>query len=365
MTLLAQSLPVTLVTGFLGSGKTTLLNRMLRSHPMTAVVMNEFGEIGLDHQLVEGVQGPMALLSGGCLCCQVQGSLAPTLKNLYMGRSEGRLPPYERIIIETTGIADPVPILETLLQDRWLAQRHFLDGVIATVDAVLGLSQLDAHHEARRQVAVADRLLVTKVDLADATPLAQLLDQLAQLNPSAPVDQVRYGEADVDALLGLGAWSPADKHPDVLAWLNPAAYKPATRVTMMGRATQATSAAPGHHSRIQAFSLRFEEPLDWLALEAALGMLVDFRGTQLLRLKAIVNVLGRSGPVVLHGAQHVFHPPAELSHWPDDDHASRFVFITDGLDEAMVSRLLEDFALAARQGVLDTMQPHPAVTGLS
>lgn len=353
----SRILPVTLLTGFLGSGKTTLLNRLLKAWPLTAVVMNEFGEVGLDHRLVEGIDGPMALLSGGCLCCQVQGSLAPTLKNLYLGRSDGKLPPYQRLIIETTGIADPAPILDILLNDRWLAARHGLDGVVTTVDGVFGLEQLDAHPEALRQVAVADRLLITKTDLADPAAIACLEQRLAELNPGVTPRHLLNGEADTADLLDIGTWRIGDQHPDVAGWLNVARYKPAARPH--GGLTRAAP-PPGdpHAGRIRSFSLAFDQPLDGSSLEAALSMLAEFRGPQLLRMKAIVNVAGHAGPLVLHGVQHVFHRPEELPAWPDDDRTSRFVFITDGLEPEFVARLLDDFAQAARQGLMDVASGH-------
>lgn len=344
-----ERLPVTLLTGFLGSGKTTVLNHLLRHLPLTAVVMNEFGEIGLDHQLLEESRGPLALLSGGCVCCQIQGTLAPTLKNLFMARASGKLPPYERIIIETTGIADPAPILDTLLSERWLAARHKLDGVVTTVDAVFAAQQLEAHPEAARQVAVADVLLLTKTDLVTPEQIAALTARLAELNPAAPVHTVIGGVIDAAQVTHLGLFNPqeqsgaARKHPDVLKWLAHQRYKPATRSLLGGK----VQIEPLHNVRIRAFSLSFDEALDWTGVLSALEMLQAFRSQNLLRMKALVNVKGKANPVVLHAVQHMLYPPAELPAWPDDDRRSRFVFITSDLEEAFVAKLLADFTQAA------------------
>lgn len=333
-----MAIPVTLLTGFLGSGKTTVLNRLLKRLPLTAVVMNEFGEVGLDHQLLEETRGPLALLAGGCVCCQIQGALAPTLKNLWMAREKGELPPYERLIIETTGIADPAPILATLTGDRWLAARYHLDGIVTTVDAQFGPAQLEEHGEAQRQVAVADRLLLTKLDQASAAAAELARGRLAGLNPAAPVLDVVDGEVAPEDILGAAAAARGNPR----RWLAVERYRPAR---LLG-------GAAAHDDRIRAFSLSFDAPLDPQGVAAALEMLVAFRASHLLRMKAIVNLAGEDRPTVLHGVQHVLYPPVLLDAWPDDDRTSRFVFIVRDLDEAFVAKLLNDFTLAAGQGLL-------------
>jgi G3E family GTPase len=346
LTAVPDTLPVTLLTGFLGSGKTTLLSQLVRRLPRTAVVMNEFGEVSLDHDLLERTEGPMAVLAGGCVCCTVSGALSPTLKNLFMARQRGDVPAFERVVIETTGIADPAPILDTLLHDPWVRARFRVDGVVTTVDAVLGEGQLDSYFEAAKQVAVADRLILTKTDLAAPGGLADLQSHLRQLNPSADQLIAVRGGLDFSRMLDLGLFNARDKIPDVQKWLNQQRYRPVAPAPLGAASVRQDD----HQDRIRAFSIVLDEPLPAAGLAAALEMLVGFRSEYLLRFKAIVNLAGQDKPVVLHGVQHVLYPQVELDAWPSDDRRSRFVFIVRDLDPAFVSKVLADFTQAASVG---------------
>ncbi len=341
-------IPITLLTGFLGSGKTTVLNHLVRTLPRTAILMNEFGEVALDHQLLQKMEGPMALLSGGCVCCTISGSLSPTLKNLWMARQKGDIPAFERVIIETTGIADPVPVLDNLLHDNWVRARFRLDGVVTTVDALFGMGQLDEHAEAVKQVAVADRLLLTKTDLAPAGTVAALRERLVALNPAADIVTVTHGELDPAAIQNLGLWNAETKSMEVARWLKPQHYQPAS-AGKLGGANPITGKRMTalHDARIQAFSVVIDTPLDRYGLQSALGMLTSFRAENLLRFKAIVNLQDEPQPMVLHGVQHVLYPEVKLDAWPDDDHRSRFVFIVRDLEPEFVAKLLADFSGAA------------------
>lgn len=348
-----EPIPVTLLTGFLGSGKTTLLNQLIQQLPRTAIIMNEFGEIGLDHQLLQKTDGPLALLQGGCICCTVVGALSPTLKNLFMASSRGEIPAFERVIIETTGIADPAPILDTLINERWIAARFQLNSVVTTVDAVLGEQQLDSYFEAVKQAAVADRLLLTKTDLVADDTVAALRTRLETLNPAAPILTVQHGQVDAAQILNTGLYDPASKTSNVTQWLNETRYRPVAATTLLGK-TRAE--APVHDNRIRSFSVTFDEPMEWMGIYAALQMLLNFRAKSLLRMKAIVNLKGKDKPTVLHAVQHVLYPPAELPEWPDGNHHSRFVFIVADLDAELVPQILREFNDAYAGGLLPAPQ---------
>ena len=341
-------LPVSLLTGFLGSGKTTLLNYLLR-HPAlsdSAVLINEVGDIGLDHHLVRSAKPDVVLLEGGCLCCTVRGELTDTLRDLLFKRGRDGIPKFNRVLIETTGLADPVPILQTLLSDPIVAQHFRLDGVITTVDGVLGMNELDHHFESVKQAAVADRIVVTKCDAAGATELARLELRLRELNPAAPICRSEHGRVEPEVLLNAGLFDAARKIPDVARWLAASAYRPVTRPSVLPGVT--ATAARRHDARVQSFTMSFDQPLPWEGVIAAMEMLLSFRGEDMLRVKGILNLEGQTQPVVLHAVQTLLYPLAKLDAWPDDDHRSQLVFITRDVEPAFVEDVLTQFIDAAR-----------------
>ncbi|MGH7112988.1 MAG: CobW family GTP-binding protein [Stellaceae bacterium] len=340
----ASLIPVTLLTGFLGSGKTTVLNHVLKQPGMaaTAVIVNEFGEIGIDHLLVEKATDDVVLLNSGCLCCTVRGDIVDTLLNLFVGRANGKVPHFARVVIETTGLADPAPILHTLISDPLVAARYLLDGVVATVDAVNGAGTLDRQPEAVKQAAVAARLRLTKTDLAEPVAAASLKARLAALNPGAPVLAVAQGAVDPALLFNLGFYDPQTKSVDVRHWLREEAYQ--TGHAHADEHEHDQLDINRHDDRIRAFCITRERPISWAALSTWLDALATMRGDDLLRLKAIVALSDRPGePVVVHGVQHLFHPPVLLKEWPSDDHRTRMVFITRDLPREAIESTLAAF----------------------
>lgn len=369
-------IPISVLTGFLGSGKTTLLAKLLR-HPgmaKTAVIINEFGEIGLDDLLVQGellnhvdpgAATQFVKMNSGCLCCTVRGDLEVALRDLYLKRVRGQVPDFKRVVVETTGLADPAPILHTLMDDPILAAYYRLDGVVTTVDAVNAMREFDDQFESVKQAAVADRLVLTKTDIADPHAVLHLRERLAAINPGAPVIVAVQGEVDPKDLFEAGLYDPATKTADVRRWLNEEAYA----------ARQAAHSHDHHHhdhghdhghdhhdhahdvnrhdDRIRAHCLVVDEPLEWDVVASWLGSLAQSRGPDLLRMKGIVNVAGEDQPVVVHGVQHLFHPPARLPQWPDADRRTRLVFITRDIARADIENSLAAFRDdAARRAAL-------------
>jgi G3E family GTPase len=336
----AAAIPVNVITGFLGSGKTTLLQRLLAAPALsdTAVLVNEFGEVGLDHHLLQSVSGDIVLLQSGCLCCTIRGDLSAAVRGLYSRRERGEVSQFRRLVVETTGLADPVPILSTVMVDP-VIQHHFrLGNVITTIDAVNGLRHLGRQPESLKQAAVADRLIVTKTDIASPEQTAALRRRLAALNPSALLLETTAASAvDAELLLRHDAYDPSAKSEEVKRWLGFAGQ------------SGADQGAEHHHDvnrhgdDVHAFCLRFEGTLDWMAFGIWLSMLLSSRGEDVLRVKGILNVGPGVPPVVIHGVQQLVHSPVHLPAWPDGDRASRIVFIVRGLARERIERSLAAF----------------------
>ena len=328
--------PVNLITGFLGSGKTTLLQRLLADPALadTAVLINEFGEIGLDHHLLERIDDTMVLLQSGCLCCTIRGELSAAIKDLHAKRERGQVPRFRRLVVESTGLADPFPILSTVQADPVLRHHFRLGNVITTVDAVNGMAQLARQPECTKQVAVADRLVLTKTDLADTDTANALSARLRRLNPSAPLSRAAEAPLDAEALLSHDLFATAGRSEAARRWF---------AAEVAPREDEPAHDRNRHDETIHAFAFTFDGPLDWTLFGLWLTMLLNRHGERLLRVKGILNVAGSPAPVAVHGVQHLVHPPIHMAAWPDADRRSRLVFIVDGLDRGLIERSLRAF----------------------
>jgi G3E family GTPase len=319
-------MPLHLLSGFLGSGKTTLLRRMLDTPALgdSAVLVNELGEIGLDHHLLRHIDGETILLRSGCICCTVRDDLGDALKDLLSRQGRGEIPPFARVVVESTGLADPVPILSTVATDPALRHHFRIGRVVTTVDAVNAALQSREQPEWAKQVAVADHIVITKTDIA--SPEA-LLPELRAINPGAGLHDVIEPSMDVAALLDA-----PDLSAETLAWTMPQSQQ---------------QSAPAHAAGVHSFCIVFDRPVDWVTLGIWLTMLLHAHGERVLRVKGLLDVAGAAHPVLINGVQHVMHRPLHLDAWPDADRRSRLVFIVRGLPRDLIERSCRAFLTPA------------------
>jgi G3E family GTPase len=341
----AVPIPVAILTGFLGAGKTSLLNFLLKDAMLNnaAVIINEFGDIGIDHLLVEKSSDGVIEMASGCLCCTIRGDLIDTMRSLLERRAVGILKAFDRIIIETTGLADPAPVLHTLMSEPTLLARCRLEGVITIVDAVHGEATLDAHPEAVKQVAVADRVVLTKLDLLEGREgedrLFSIIARIRKLAPGARMLTTHRNEATAERLFNMSLYDPASKTLDVQNWLQAETH------AAQHRHDHQPHDVNRHDDRISSFSFAEDRPISAAGLDMFLDLLTSFHGANMLRMKGIVKLADDPArPVILHGVQHVFHPPVRLSAWPDDDHRTRLVFIVKDIERHLIEDLFRAFA---------------------
>ena len=325
---LPAAIPVSLLTGFLGSGKTTLLNRLLQHPDMTetAVLINEFGDVSIDHLLVEKLDEDVVLLQGGCVCCSVRGDLSKAMRDLLVRRADKTIPPFRRLIIETTGLADPAPVVHTLITDPIASGRYRLDGIITTVDALLGDATLDEFEESVKQIAIAERIVMTKTDLVDGAKVSSLEARIGAINPGAHLIRATGDTPTPTDLFEAGLFD-GDLKPQIERWLD----IDATDSEPVYDHQHDHAHSHAHDKAIRTFAIERATPIKWEAFTEWLDMLLTTQGDRILRIKGVLDVEGQDLPIAVHGVQHVFHPPAQLSAWPDGPHRSKLVFITRDL----------------------------------
>ncbi len=351
--MIPNKIPVTLLTGFLGSGKTTVLNHLVQQPELSdaLVIINEFGEIALDHLIVaHSTENLVMEMSNGCLCCTVRGDLIKTLRDITFRFSKTEQRPFSRVIIETTGLADPLPIVHTLITHPEIASVYRLDGISTTIDLATGDSTLTQHTEAIKQAAVADTLLLTKSDLATSNQRSVLLNRLDRINPAAQAWEVSNGVILPERILNLGLFSAKGKTPDVERWLREEAYAESLSCTHAHFHDKHDEDHEHNHQdvnrhddHIRAFCFAVEDPIPDQTLTAWLEVLMSFVGNNILRVKGILNIDSSPTPLVLHGVKHIFHQPVTLPAWPSEDRRSRLVFITKDVDREVIEKTFHAF----------------------
>lgn len=336
------TIPISVITGFLGSGKTTLLNKLIKHPAMEKVVVlvNEFGEVGLDHMLVETISEDIVLLQSGCICCQIKDDLANTLFDLFDKRKSGEIDAFTRVLIETTGVADPVPVVQTIMSDPTLSTRFRLGGVITLVDSVFGRSQLETHDESIKQAALADHLVLTKTDLSNNADVTSIKHTIQRINPTATITAAIKGDIDPQVLFDSTLFNDNSKtQRDALKWLNKEQHK----------MHHHSGITPEHHNGISSISISLDRPIRWDDFSEWLDGLIFSRAENLLRIKGLLNVEGKSKPVVIQGVQHMFYPPSTLKNWPTSDQRSHLVFITYNFNPKAIEESLLAFLTESSQ----------------
>ncbi len=339
-------LPLYVFTGFLGSGKTSLLHHFLRHHEFanTVVLVNEFGEVGLDHELVETSEEETVVLEGGCICCTIREDLASSIRRLVDLRREGRIKPFSRLVIETSGLADPVPVLSTLRSDPRITQMFEFCGVIATVDAIAGLQTLDRYSESVRQIIYANKAVVTKCDLAGIEQIEAVETTIRRINQSVTIIRSDIGGIAPNELLRDIHYDPSPDPDSINDWLDMT-----EGVKQPFDGAKINSVHDSHIEKFRSFSWEFEHELDWTVFGIWLTMLLHAHGDRILRVKGILNVAGTDAPIAIHGVQHVVHPPVHMKKWPEQKRRSRLVFIVQGLSSELVCSSFDNFNKLGKQ----------------